>query len=196
MSRFYRAAWLVLGAAVLAGSALAESVTLAGVTYTDAVELHGRPLLLNGAGIRYKVALQVYTAGLYLENKAHATPAVTALQGPKRLSMTMLREIDSRELGRLFAHGIEENMDKTAFSKIIPSMVRMSQIFSDHKNLQAGDMLVIDWLPGIGTVIAVKGKAQGEPFTEPAFFQALLGIWLGEHPADSKLKEALLGQVG
>ena len=26
--------------------------------------------------------------------------------------------------------------------------------------------------------------------------QALLGIWLGERPADWKLKEALLGQVG
>ena len=112
------------------------------------------------------------------------------------MSITMLREIDSRELGRLFARGIEDNMDKASFSKLIPSVLRMSQIFSENKNLQTGDQFVIDWIPGTGTVITVKGQAQGEPFKEPAFFQALLSIWLGEHPADWKLKEALLGQAG
>ena len=29
--------------------------------------------------------------------------------------------------------------------------------------------------------------------TRPEFFQALLGIWLGPHPADEQLKKALLG---
>lgn len=195
MHRFYKTACFVLGAVVLAGSTLAQGTTLAGVTYHNAVELQGRPLLLNGAGIRYKTIVKVYTAGLYLESKAQTTAAVTALQGPKRLSITMLREIDSRELGRLFARGMEDNIDKASFSKLIPSVVRMSQIFSEHKNLQAGDPFMIDWIPGTGTVITVKGQAQGEPFKEPAFFQALLGIWLGEHPADWKLKEALLGQA-
>ena len=195
MHRFYKTAWVALGAAVLAGSALAQGTTLAGVTYNDAVELQGRPLLLNGAGIRYKTIVKVYTAGLYLESKAQTTAAVNALQGPKRMTITMLREIDSRELGKLFARGMEENIDKASFSKLIPSVLRMSQIFSDNKNMQAGDQFMIDWIPGTGAVITVKGQAQGEPFKEPAFFQALLSIWLGEHPADWKLKEALLGQV-
>ncbi len=54
---------------------------------------------------------------------------------------------------------------------------------------------MIDWIPGTGTVITVKGKAQGEPFQEPEFFNALLGIWLGNPQAcDWKLKDALLGQ--
>lgn len=196
MYRFYKTACLALGAAVLAGSALAQSTTLAGVTYHNAVEMQGRPLLLNGAGIRYKTVLKVYTAGLYLEQKAHSPAAVTALPGAKHLSITMLREIDSRELGKLFARGMEDNIDKASFSKLIPSVLRMSQIFSDHKTLQAGDVFMIDWIPGTGTVITVKGQAQGEPFKEPAFFQALLSIWLGEHPADWKLKDALLGQGG
>ena len=195
MHRFYKTACFGLGAAVLAGSALAQGTTLAGVTYNDAVELQGRPLLLNGAGIRYKTIVKVYTAGLYLESKAQTTAAVNALQGPKRMTITMLREIDSRELGKLFARGMEENIDKASFSKLIPSVLRMSQIFSDNKNMQAGDQFMIDWIPGTGAVITVKGQAQGDPFKEPAFFQALLSIWLGEHPADWKLKEALLGQV-
>jgi hypothetical protein len=203
MHRFYKTAWFALGAAVLVGSAWAQNTgtaagnatTLAGIAYPNAIEMQSRPLLLNGAGIRYKTIVKVYAAGLYLESKAPTAAAVAALQGPKRMAITMLREIDSRELGRLFARGMEDNIDKASFSKLIPSVVRMSQIFSEHKNLQAGDPFMIDWIPGIGTVITVKGQAQGEPFKEPAFFQALLGIWLGEHPADWKLKDALLGQA-
>ena len=136
----------------------------------------------------------MYTAGLYLEKKANTPADIMAQKGPKRMSITMLREIDSTELGKLFSRGMEDNMDRAAFSKLIPGVLRMSQIFSDHKKLQAGDQFMIDWIPGTGTVITVKGKPQGEPFKEPEFFNALLGIWLGNTPADWKLKDALLGK--
>ena len=85
-------------------------------------------------------------------------------------------------------------MDRAAFSKLIPGVMRMSQIFTDHKKLSAGESFIIDWVPGTGTVITVKGVPQGEPFKEPEFFNALLRIWLGPTPADWKLKEALLGK--
>jgi hypothetical protein len=53
---------------------------------------------------------------------------------------------------------------------------------------------MIDWVPGTGTMVIVKGVPQGEPFKEPEFFNALLRIWLGPSPADWKLKDALLGR--
>ena len=73
-------------------------------------------------------------------------------------------------------------------------LMRMSQIFSDHKNLKSGDQFTIDWVPGTGTVIGVRGVPQGEPFKEQEFFNALMRIWLGPVPADWKLKDALLGK--
>ena len=107
----------------------------------------------------------------------------------------MLRDIDSAELGKLFSRGMEDNMEKSAFSKLVPGVMRMSQIFSDNKKLNAGDQFTVDWVPGTGTIISVRGVAQGEPFKEPEFFLALLGIWLGQRPADWKLKDALLGKA-
>jgi hypothetical protein len=71
----------------------------------------------------------------------------------------------------------------------------MGQVFSSHKQLKAGDSFLIDWVPGTGTVITIKGKVEGEPFKEPEFFNALMRIWLGKSPADWQLKEALLGQA-
>jgi hypothetical protein len=194
MLRFQHTALACLLGALLAAGAQAATVTLADVKYADSVKVQDAALLLNGAGIRYKAVFKVYTAGLYLEQKAGTPQDVFALPGNKRLSITMLREIDSGELGKLFSRGMEDNMDRASFSKLIPGVLRMSQIFSDHKKLEAGDTFTIDWVPGKGTIITVKGVVQGEPFKEPAFFNALLGIWLGNKPADWKLKDALLGK--
>ena len=72
----------------------------------------------------------------------------------------------------------------------------MGQVFADFKKLLPGDTFELDWTPGVGTVLLVKGKPQGEPFPEAEFFNALLRIWLGSSPADWKLKEALLGKAG
>ena len=59
-----------------------------------------------------------------------------------------------------------------------------------------GQVTLVNNTIGTGTLITVKGKPQGEPFKEPEFFNALMGIWLGNAPADWKLKDALLGKSG
>ncbi len=193
--KFLRHCVVLAGAALLAcGGAMAQ-ITVADVKYEETISVQGKPLLLNGAGIRYKAVFKVYTAGLYLEKKAQAPQDIQALKGPKRLRIVMLREIDSAELGKLFSRGVEDNMDRAAFSKLVPGIMRMSQIFSDHKKLLPGEEFMIDWIPGTGTVLTVKGQVQGEPFKEPEFFNALMGIWLGPQPVDWKIKDALLGKA-
>lgn len=183
---------IALAALALAFQAVA-AVDVNGVKFEDSVELGGSKLQLNGAGTRYKAVFKVYAAGLYLGKKVSAPADVISQAGPKRLSITMLREVDANELGKLFTHGVEDNMGKGEMVKLIPGLMRMGQIFSDQKKLVAGDNFMIEWVPGSGTIITVKGKVQGEPFKEPEFFKALMWIWLGPTPADWKLKDALLG---
>jgi len=186
--------WAVaLGALLLAATSFAQ-VTVSGVKYDETSDVHGAKIHLNGAGVRYKAIFKVYAAGLYLPKKADSPVQALGMPGAKRISITTLREIDSSELGKLFSRGIEDNMEKAAFSKLIPGVLRMSQIFSEHKKLNSGDNFMIDWVPNVGTIITVKGVQQGEPFKEPEFFNALLRIWLGPNPADWKLKDALLGR--
>lgn len=186
-------------AALCAGLALAAAahtgpVTVAGVRFDDSADIRGARLQLNGAGVRYKAVFQVYAAALYLPRKSTTPEEALAMPGGKRIAITMLRDIDSAELGKLFSRGMEDNMDRTAFSRLIPGVLRMSQIFSDHKRLAAGDSFTIEWVPGTGALISVKGVPQGEPFKEPEFFAALLRIWIGPNPADWKLKGVLLGR--
>jgi hypothetical protein len=183
-------------AALLAGPAAhAQTTDLAGVKYANSVALAGSTLQLNGAGIRYKFVIKVYTAGLYLGAKAGTPEAVLAAPGPKRMHVVMLRDIDANELGKLFTRGMQDNAPKEEFSKSIPGTLRMADIFSAKKKLLAGDSFSVDWVPGVGTTVLVNGKPQGEAVKEPEFFNALLRIWLGPNPADRLLKDALLGRA-
>lgn len=181
-------------AASAAAAPAVPVVELAGVKYPQSLAVAGSKLQLNGVGIRYKIIFKVYTAGLYLSGPAATPEAVLAVPGPKRLHVVMLREIDANELGKLFTRGMQDNAPKETFSKSIPGTLRMADIFSTRKKLVAGDSFSVDWNPGAGTTVLVNGETQGAPIREPEFFAALLSIWLGPHPADAQLKEALLGQ--
>ncbi len=179
---------------LIACHASAATIELNGVKLEDHSAVSGTRLVLNGAGTRYKGPFKVYVAGLYLSNKAGSLEDVVALPGPKRMSVTMVRDIESAELGKLLTRGMEDNMGKAEMSKMVPGLIRLGQLFAEQKKLAAGDTFTIDWIPGTGSVVTVKGKIQGEPFKEPEFFKALMSIWLGPSPADWKLKDALLSK--
>ena len=191
---FFKQCLTALAAMAIFFSAAAATIDVGGAKIEDAVELQGSKLQLNGAGVRYRAVFKVYAAGLYLSKKAATPDEIFAAPGPKRLSITLLREIDSNELGKAFTKGFEENSPKNEMSKLIPGLIKMGQIFSDQKKMMVGENFTIDWIPGTGTIITVKGKQQGEPFKEPEFYAALMRIWLGPNPADFKLKDALLGK--
>lgn len=180
-------------ATVFGAPALALDV--AGMNFPDEAQVGGKPVQLNGAGVRYKAMFKVYAAGLYLPRKTDSPLEATATDGPRRVRIAMLREIDSAELGKMFARGMEENADRASMARLLPGILRMSQVFSTYKKLNAGDSFQVDWVPGTGAVLTIKDKVEGEPFREPEFYQALLRIWLGDKPADWKLKDALLGKA-
>ena len=184
-----------LAALAMTCGAAAATIDVGGAKIEDTVDLQGSKLQLNGAGVRYRAVFKVYAAGLYIGKKAGTPEEVFAAPGPKRMSITLLRDIDSNELGKAFTKGFEENSPKGEMSKLIPGLIKMGQIFSDQKKMVAGENFTIDWIPGTGTLITVKGKQQGEPFKEPEFYAALMRIWLGPSPADFKLKDALLGKA-
>ncbi len=178
---------------VLGSSVFAATQEISGVKVEDSAEVRGAKLPLNGAGIRYKGPFKVYVAGLYAGKKASTLDELVNQPGPKRMQITMVRDIEANEFGKLLTRGMEDNTSKAEMSKLVPGLLKMGQLFSEHKKLVAGDSFSIDWIPGVGSMVNIKGKPQVEPFKEPEFYKALMGIWLGPVPADFKLKDALLG---
>ncbi len=194
MRAFIVAALVAVGSLGGATTAWAETVEVANVKYDTAMDLAGQKLVLNGAGIRYKFVVKVYTAGLYLTHKAGTTPEVLSAPGPKRIHIQMLRDIDGNELGKLFTKGMEANSPREEFIKCINGVLKLSEVFASRKQLNSGDSFSVDYVPGLGSTLLLNGKPlMTEPIKEPEFFTALLRIWLGDKPADDGLKDALLG---
>ena len=176
-------------------SALAAPVEISGVKLEDSIDLRGTPVQLNGAGIRYKAIFKVYVASLYLGKKAATPQEAYAAPGPKRLSITLLRNIDADTLNKSMTEAFENNTPPDEIAMFTPGMDRIRQAMSNQKALRAGDNFTIDGIPGNGTILSIKGVAQGEPMKGDQLFNALIRAWLGPKPADLKLKDALLGRA-
>ncbi|HYD82276.1 MAG TPA: chalcone isomerase family protein [Paucimonas sp.] len=165
-----------------------------GVKFDDTARVANHELKLNGAGIRHKVIFKVYAAGLYLQDKKTTVPDVLALQGPKRVSIVMMRDLSSEEFGRAFLTAINQNIDKAEKAKLVNQLLKFGELFASVPELKKGDVLTTDWVPNTGTIMQINGKKMGEPFPDVAFYNALLKIWLGDKPVDATLKRALLGE--
>ena len=172
----------------------AAAAVVSGVDYPERLTVAGQPLVLNGAGIRYRFVVKVYTAGLYLPAKATTAEQALAMPGAKRLHIQMLRDIDGNTLGRLFTRGMEDNSTRAQFAKAIPGTLQLSELFVAKKNLKAGEHFSVEYRPGTGTQVLVNGQAMVKPIVEPEFFAAMMRIWLGDKPADDTLKDQLLGK--
>lgn len=172
---------------------LAQAVEVAGVKIDDTVKVAGKDLKLNGAGVRTRVVVKVYTMGLYLTEKKTTTASVLETAGPRRIALTMLRDVTGDELGQAFMAGITANTDKTERSKFVNQLAQFGDAFVSIPLAKKGDTITVDWVPEKGTVIYFNGKQNGETMQDQGFYNALLKIWLGDKPVDSTLKPALLG---
>ncbi|NEX60715.1 lipoprotein transmembrane [Noviherbaspirillum sp. 17J57-3] len=170
------------------------AIDVAGIKLEDAAKINGQDLKLNGAGIRYKAIFKVYVAGLYLPERRSSTADVLAVPGARRVTIVMLRDISNEELGRGFMSGIYQNSDKAEKAKFIGQLQKFGEVFASVPELKKGDALTVDWVPGTGTLIHLNGKRITDPLPDIGFYNALLKIWIGEKPVDTKLKRLMLGE--
>ena len=193
--RFSRALTMLGVGLLFAISTMASAVEVAGVKLDDTAHVANQDLKLNGAGIRYKVIFKVYVAGLYLAEKKTNTQDVLAVPGAKRISLVMLRDVESENFGQAFMDGLRKNNDLAERTKFVNQELAFGQLFASVPELKKGDTLNIDWLPGTGTIVSLNGKKIIEPQPDVLFYNALIKIWLGRSPADAKLKVAMLGET-
>jgi hypothetical protein len=190
---FLKAALATVGAALSPSLAWAQS-KLADVVFLNEVTVGGQKLLLNGYGMRFRFGFRVYAAALYTPTKVTKNEEVIKPTLTKRMQLVAQRDVKGDDFGKLFSRGMEENMSKEDFSKIINGVIRMGTIFADAKQFAKGDVILIDVVPGTGLITTFRGKQQGEPIKEPEFSQALMQIWFGRKPADEPLRRAFLGE--
>lgn len=176
----------------------AQAAEVAGVKLDDKLRLApgGPELVLNGAGIRTRAIFKVYVAGLYLPEKKGTTGEVLALAGPKRVAMTMLRDLGAQQLSEALAEGIRNNSTAAEQEALKARVEELLAIMNALGEAKKGDAILLDFLPDSGTRVVVNGQPRGKPIAGDDFYRALLRIWLGDKPVDGDLKRGMLGQAG
>jgi hypothetical protein len=150
----------------------------------------GRKLLLNGAGIRSKFIFSIYIGALYLPVKMHDVPAILKADVPNRVLMHCLyHEIEKAKLVDAWNEGFNSNLNQQQRKDLHGSIAQFNGMFPA---LNRGDVVLLDYIPGKGTRLSFNGRILGTVEGRD-FNKALLSIWLGEHPADTDLKAAMLG---
>ncbi len=169
----------------------ASAVEVKGIKVDEIAQVGGGALVLNGVGVRTKIMLKVYVAGLYLAQKQTDANAVINDIGNKRVSMHFLRELSSEKLLHGLNEGFEDNNSVAEMALIDTQMKAFRQMMTSTKVVKEGDVIVLD-LTNAGTQVSLNGKALGN-IEGAAFNQALLRVWLGGNPVDAALKKAMLG---
>ncbi len=179
----------MVGFAIQAGA-----LELEGAKLDDKVQLAGKTLQLNGAGLRSVFGLiKIYVAGLYLAGKQGTMEAVLADEGPKRIALHVVAsETGSERLVSGMRKGIERNHSKTEYAALSERVEALARLFDETKTIKRGDVVTLDWLPGVGTSVMFNGKELGRIPGED-FYHALLKVRIGEHPVLDGLKQELLG---
>ena len=181
--------WLLLGGLIFSPFATAREV--AGVTLPETLQIpdDSTTLYLNGAGVRKKVFFKIYVAGLYLPSQQTKVNDIVNLAGPKRVHMHFLyKEVDKEKLTSGWTDGFKKNLDPTHFEKLAPRLNKFNALF---RSMKSGDVIDLDYLPTTGTRVWINGELQGQ-IAGADFNTALLKVWLGDAPADAKLKAAWL----
>ena len=186
----------LLAAATLALAALgasAQPAELEGVKLEPTAQVGGTGLVLNGAGVRTRAIFKVYVAGLYVPQKANSGAALLAQKGPRRVAITMLRNVDADTFAGALIEGLQKNHSEAQLAGFKTQIDTLNANLKAAGEAKKGDVIHLDFAPDAGTRVIVNGKPQGAPIAGEDFYTAVLRIWLGDKPADGDLKKGMVG---
>jgi hypothetical protein len=162
-----------------------------GVQVPDSLRVAGaEPLLvLNGAGYRKKLFVEVYVGALYLTAPVTQANRVLEASGTRVMRLAFVREVGAGKLITAWNDGFTANHSGAELQALRARLDRFNGLMRD---VRRGDVLQLDLLPNGETRVRLNDELRGS--MDGADFQrALLKVWLGAEPADASLKQALLG---
>lgn len=171
-------------------SASLHALEIAGVPVAQTLKLEDTALELNGAGIRRKFFMDLYVGSLYVEAKTSNADTIINSESPVAIQLDIISGmITSERMADTVHEGFEiaTNGKMDHLSERLESFI---QVFDEK--IEKGDQFVMKMVPGKGLSAYKNGKylttVKGDDFG-----RTLLSIWLGDKPADRKLKQGLLG---
>jgi hypothetical protein len=181
----------VVGAVLLlaVGCLAAPAAEVGGVTFSETATAGGKDLVLNGVGLREKLWIDVYVAGLYLERKTSDSQEVLSSAQVKHLRMQFVyKKVTAKQLADAWSEGFSANAGPSS-ATLRP---KLDELCSWMVDMGRGDEMAFTTVPGQGLEVQVRGQTKGR-IAGDDFARAFWSIFLGDRPPTEKLKKGLLG---
>jgi len=172
-------------------SMTAQTTEVSGVKVAQKVTMEGQNLVLNGAGVREKLFMDMYVGALYLPKKSSNSTEIMTGDDPAAIKLTIVSGLISSDK---MIHAVNEGFENSTNKNTAPIKAKIAQFKACFKDeIKKGDVFDMVFVPGKGVVVSKNGKEKG--VIEGADFKkAMFGIWLSNKPADKNLKAAMLGK--
>ncbi len=167
----------------------AFAAEIAGVTFADNYRAEEKNLALVGTGLmRYLVFIKAYVGALYMEEGVPAEQVLS--DAAKRLEIEYFVPIKAEDFVFSTNELTARNVDAGTLAGLKPRIDRINALYED---VSPGDRYSLTYVPGVGTELALNGKAKGT-IEGNDFAAAVFSMWLGPRPIDDSLRDSLLGK--
>ena len=183
---------LIIALCLLSSSTRILAAEVSGVFIDAEIKAeNGELLVLNGAGLREKFWVDVYVGSLYLPTKSNDIGEILSKPESWRIQLDFVyKEVAQEKLLDSWREGFEKNQSPETLQQLQSRITTFYRYFDS--SAVARDQFWFDYQPGIGTRVSKNQQSIGVIPGED-FANALLEIWLGNHPTDKSLKKAMLG---
>ncbi len=171
-------------------TASAQKRTIAGVQFPATVKIGSSTTIYNGGGLREKYTLDLYAGALYLKRPSKSASKIIMDDAPMAIRIVIVSTKVTRDK---FNTAVKEGFENSNTGKATKEDISSFMTFYSDE-FKINDLLIISYQPGKGVSFSKNGKQRGI-IKGLDFKQSLFGIWLGDKPADSSLKEDMLGKI-
>lgn len=168
------------------------AVEVRGVKFADTTTVAGQALQLNGAGVRVKVIIDVYAAGLYVGKRDASAQALLSQSGAKSMQIVLLRDLTGEDFADAMIKGFHKNNSDADVTRFQARLEDLRKTMVSFGTVKKGTAIQLNLVPGAGIRTLVDGTQKGSDIQGEDFYAALLKIWLGTKPVDDDLKTGLL----
>jgi Chalcone isomerase-like len=171
-------------------STFLQSAEVAGVRLEAAAKVGEHTLTLRGADLlRWKWIVKIYVAALYVPANTKTSEILGEI--PRRIEFHYRRGFTAEQLVEATNGTINRGRDDKAIAAIAAEVAAFNALYPA---VVEGDVMAIEYLPGVGTTMRINNVARGAAVVGAEFSKALFAIWVGDNAVDDDLKTALLGK--
>jgi hypothetical protein len=187
------AAVAAAGLAALPLRARGQTREVEGFRFEPTVRQGGVDLMLNGVGVRRRFFLSVYVAGLYVPQRSNSAETLLVQTGPRRMAMRFARDVEADLFMTSLSAGMAKHYSAEQLARWRGQIDTLTTVIRTMVLARRADAISWDYTPEDGGRIMQNSTPRLPAIPGEDFYNAVLRVWLGQHPADVDLKRGLLG---